>query len=65
MGLALRMALYAFFAMLAKEGFVIFDPEAGTVTIQIEHIGMVVSGVTGYLGTFAVGRWAKARGGAT
>lgn len=65
MGLALRMVLYAFFAMLANEGLIIFDPDAGTITIQIAHIELLATGVAGYLGTFAAGRWAKARGGAT
>lgn len=65
MGLAIRMFLYALFVTLANQGFVILDLEAGTVTFRIEDLKLLVGGAGGFAGTFAVGRWFKARGGLT
>ncbi|MGB1214775.1 MAG: hypothetical protein ACPG4X_15525 [Pikeienuella sp.] len=63
--LAIRMLLYAVFAAMANEGLLLFDADAGTVTLKIEDIMLFGAGVVGYIGTFVTSRYAKARGGAT
>lgn len=66
MWLTIRMiVLYPAFAMLAKEGLILFDPEMGTITIEIENMKALVMGVVGYAGTFVGSRWAKVKGGLT
>lgn len=59
--LYVRMALYAVFSAMAWNGFITFDPEAGTVTFQIDQLIQIIGGVGGYLATFAASRWAKHR----
>ncbi len=65
MGLILRMILYSVFSALAYEGALDFNPDAGTITVSVDQLGFVVTGVLGYLGTFGVSRWVKAKGGKT
>lgn len=65
MGLTIRMVLYAFFAMLAGQGFEFYDPETGVITIHIDDLATLIMGGIGYLGTFAWSRVAKVRGGLT
>ncbi len=65
MVLYIRMILYFLFPLVAGQGHGVFDPEAGTLTIQINSVAPVVAGAVGFLGTFAAGRWAKVRGGFT
>ena len=65
MMLYLRMFLYLCAGLLAGQGLAIFDPEAGTVTLQIDSLAQALSGLLAFIGTFAVSRVAKKRGGAT
>ena len=65
MALFIRMALYAVFAILAGQGLVIFDHDAGTVTFRIDDVVLLISGAIGFVGTFWASRVAKAKGGAT
>ena len=59
------MALYLAFGALAGQGLVIFDQDAGTVTFQIEHLTVAMTGLAGYVVTFVSGRFAKTNGGHT
>lgn len=59
------MILYFVFAGLASQGLVVFDGEAGTVTLHVESIVLLISGVAGYVGTFYASRVAKKKGGPT
>lgn len=64
MGLFLRMAvLYPLFLYLASLGIVVFNPDTGDVTFNIQHLELVITGLVGYLGTFGFSRLAKAKGG--
>lgn len=65
MMLYVRMALYLIGGLLAGQGLAIFDPEAGTITFQIDSLAQTLTGVAAFVGTFAVSRVAKRRGGAT
>ena len=65
MMLYIRMALYLLAGMLAGQGIAVFDPVAGTLTIDIENLTTLLTGLATFVGTFVVGRVAKARGGAT
>jgi len=57
--------LYPAFAMLAKEGLILFDAEAGTIASEIENMKNLVMGVVGYVGTFVSSRFSKSKGGLT
>jgi hypothetical protein len=59
------MVLYAAFSAMASEGLIFFDAEAGTITLRVDDLMLLGTGAVGYIGTFAAGRYAKARGGAT
>ena len=63
--LYIRMALYLIGGALAGYGLATFDPEAGTITFQIDALAQIIVGFTGYVGTFRASRIAKKRGGAT
>lgn len=65
MMLYLRMFLYLCAGLLAGQGLAIFDPEAGTVTFHIDSLAQALSGLAAFVGTFALSRVAKKRGGAT
>jgi hypothetical protein len=65
MMLYIRMALYALFALLAGQGLILYDHEAGTVTFRVEDLALLASGAVGYVGTFVAGRVAKSHGGKT
>lgn len=65
MALAIRMGLYFLFAAIAGQGVGTFDQDTGNLTLHVESLATVLAGVVGYVGTFAAGRWAKARGGLT
>lgn len=65
MGLALRMVLYFAFTTLANQGFVLFDQSAGTVTFNVTNVATLLSGLIGFAGTFAAGRFFKKVGGLT
>lgn len=62
MFLAIRMALYLLFGTLAGQGVEFYDPETQTITISIDDLAMLLSGLGGYAGTFLSSRWAKAKG---
>jgi len=61
----IRMALYLIGGLLAGQGLAIFDAEAGTITFEIDNLAHALSGLAAFVGTFAVSRVAKRRGGAT
>lgn len=63
--LYIRMILYALSAGAAGYGLGTFDPEAGTVTFQIDTLAQVLGGAAAFVGTFLAGRIAKRNGGAT
>lgn len=65
MMLYIRMALYLIGGLLAGQGLAIFDPEAGTITFQIDSLAQTLTGLVAFVGTFATSRVAKRRGGAT
>lgn len=65
MGLTIRMILYFVFAFVAGQGIATFDPDAGTLTFDIEHLSTVMTGLAGYVTTFATSRIVKRRGGLT
>lgn len=62
MFLAIRMALYAAFAMLAGQGFEFYNPETQTITIHVDDLAQVVLGAGGYVGTFLLSFRDKVRG---
>ncbi len=65
MALYIRMALYALFAGLAGMGFGEMSADGAHYTVSIDLLAQVVGGAVGFIGTFLVGRIAKARGGKT
>lgn len=65
MMLYIRMGLYLAAGILAGQGIAVFNPEAGTVTFQIDELATALAGLATFAGTFAASRIAKARGGAT
>lgn len=65
MFLAIRMILFFLFAGIAGQGIAVFDPDAGTLTFELESLTATVTGLIGFIGTFISSRWAKARGGLT
>jgi hypothetical protein len=65
MALVIRMILYFLFPLIAGQGIGVFDPESGTLTVQIDSVVPILAGAVGFVVTFVVGRWAKLRGGFT
>lgn len=65
MMLYIRMFLYLCAGVLAGQGIAVFDPEAGTVTFQIDQLSAALAGLATFAGTFFASRVAKSRGGAT
>ena len=65
MTLYIRMALYLVFGVLAGQGLVIFDADAGTVTFKVDDLMVLGTALAGFLGTFFSSRIAKAKGWAT
>jgi len=63
--LYIRMALYLLGGLLAGQGLAIFDPEAGTITFEIDSLAQTLSGLGAFVLTFCTSRIAKRRGGAT
>ena len=64
-GVNFSIYLYFLFPLIAGQGIGVFDPQSGTLTIDIDSATTVVTGAVGFAGTFAAGRWAKVRGGFT
>ena len=65
MGLFIRMILYAVSAFVGGYEFATFDEAAGTLTLDLEGVGLVIGAGLTFVGTFIASRWAKARGGKT
>jgi len=65
MKLYIRMVLYALSAGAAGAGFASFDAEARTLTVNLDDLGVILSGAVVYLGTFGWSRVEKKRGGET
>lgn len=65
MGLAIRMILYLAAGILAGQGLAVFDPDAGTLTFDIDSLAQLLGGLVTFVGTFVASRVAKARGGTT
>lgn len=63
--LYIRMALYLLGGLLAGQGLAIFDPEAGTITFEIDSLAQTLSGLGAFVLTFWASRISKRRGGAT
>ena len=63
MGLFVRMCLYFLAAAAAGAGIVDFDPEAATVTANLDDLAVIVGGTVSFVGTFIVGRIGAARKG--
>ncbi len=64
MGLAtqlLRIMLFSAFSFLAANGVGIWDPDAGTITLQVDSVTALLVGVGGHLAT--LGWWRKANRG--
>lgn len=62
MFLAIRMVLYAAFAMLAGQGFEFYDAETQTVTIHVDDLAQILAGAGGYFATFLLSFRDKVRG---
>lgn len=60
-GLAIRMALYAISSFLAGQGIAHFDPQAGTITFELESLALAIGGAVTFIGTFLVSRTARTR----
>jgi hypothetical protein len=65
MMLTVRMVLYFFFGALSSQGLDIFDPATGLISIHVEELATVISGLLGFIATFAASRLAKQKGGLT
>lgn len=65
MGLFIRMLLYAASAFLGGYGFATFDENTMTLTINLEQLAILLGTGATFVGTYVVGRIAKARGGKT
>lgn len=65
MGVYVRMIIYALAAGAAALGIADFDPVAGTVTFDLNSTALLICGGVSFVGTFAVGRVFKARGGSS
>jgi len=63
--LTLRMIIYFLSALIAGQGIAVFDPDAGTLTFDLEHIELLLGGIATFIGTFWTSRIAKKNGGAT
>lgn len=61
MMLAIRMVLYFLSALLAGQGLAVYDPEAGTITFEIESLALALGGVVTFAGTFVVSRFSRQR----
>lgn len=61
MMLYVRMMIYAGSALLAGQGLAIYDADAGTITFDLEHVGVVATGGLTFLATFVSSRFSKAR----
>ncbi len=64
-GLFIRMALYLGGAFVAGQGWATFNPDAGTLTIQLDPLVEVLAGLAVFGGTFAASRVVKKKGGKT
>jgi hypothetical protein len=65
MGLYIRMAIYFIAPFIAGLGFASYNPDAGTLTVNLDDLAVVLGGIATFIGTFWAGRVAKARGGKT
>ena len=65
MALYVRMALYLIFGIIAGNGLAVYDANEGTLTFHVDQLEPVLTGLAGYFMTFVVGRFAKAKGGAS
>lgn len=65
MALFVRMMIYLLAGVLAGQGLVIFDQEAGTITFRVEDVTTVLTGLLTFGGAYLASRIAKARGGLT
>lgn len=63
--LYVRIALIAFFGSVAEKGIGVWDPVAGTLTLQVDDMTSLFIGVAGIVVTFLWGRIAKRAGLAT
>lgn len=61
MMLAIRMVLYALFVTLANQGIVIYEPETGVVSFNVDELTLVLAGAAGFVLTFISSRFAKVR----
>lgn len=59
------MMLYAASAFIAGMGWASFDDTAGTLTVNIDDIAVMLGSAATFAGTFFASRWAKSRGGKT
>jgi len=65
MGLFIRMVLYLVSGMAAGAGFASFDEGAGTLTVNLDDLSVILGSLVTFAGTFIAGRFVKARGGTT
>lgn len=65
MTLYIRMFLYLIFGWLAGQGFILMDDINGTISVRVDDISLMLSGLLGFIGTYIGSRIAKARGGKT
>lgn len=63
--LAIRMIIYSLAVPAAAYFGGSFDPETGTITLNLDTLLSMAQGVLVNVGTFGLSRWAKAKGGAT
>lgn len=63
--IAARVLLYALGGAIANEGIGSLDTVNGTITIDIEAASHFIGSGVLIIGTWAMSRWRKARGGAT
>jgi len=54
----LRIVLFSFFSFLAANGLGVWDAESGTLTVQVENLSALLTGIGGHLTT--LGWWRRA-----
>ena len=61
MMLAIRMVLYFVGALLAGQGLAVYDPDAGTITFEVESLALAIGGTLTFAATFVVSRFSRQR----
>jgi hypothetical protein len=54
----LRIMLFSFFSFLAANGLGVWDADMGTLTLQVDNLTALLTGIGGHLAT--LGWWRRA-----